>query len=161
MTEILAPITVGGGSTLAAPVTVGDHTIAAAVAVGEHTITAPVATVATQTGDTIQLTTASPIGGHRIVYASGGVALLADAGNVAHAGKVVGMTPAAVSAGVVTVVIGNAITEPSWNWTPGPVYLGSNGLPTQTRPTVGFLQEIGVALEPTRLVVDLKPPIIL
>lgn len=47
------------------------------------------------------------------------------------------------------------LSEPSWNWAPGPVYLGQNGQLTQTPPaTPGlFLKEIGIAKAPDTLFV--------
>jgi hypothetical protein len=103
------------------------------------------------------------LGGHRAVYASGsGQVDYADRTNPAHRGKVLGITTGAVSQGVdVQIQQAGEITEPSWNWSNGPVYLNTNGTLTQTAPTSGFLQEIGVAISPTRLMIDLKPPVTL
>jgi hypothetical protein len=107
------------------------------------------------------LTASGALGGHRLLVALGaGLAGTADPGNPAHVGQVVGMSNAAAADGTaVTVIQVGEIVEPSWAWSPGPVYLGAVGVPTQTRPTTGFLQEIGVATGPTRLVMDLKMPI--
>lgn len=109
------------------------------------------------------LTAAGAIGGHRLVVALGdGLVGYADAGNPAHLGQVLGMSSAAAADGApVTIVQVGEIVEPSWAWSAGPVYLGANGVPTQTPATSGFLQEIGVATAPTRLMVDLKMPIVL
>lgn len=107
------------------------------------------------------LTAAGALGGHRLVVAEGaGLAGYADSGNPAHVGKLLGMTAGAAADGApVTIIQVGEIVEPSWNWNPGPVYLGISGVPTQTRPSSGFLQEIGVATGATRLVMDLKMPI--
>lgn len=109
----------------------------------------------------LSLTASGAIGGHRLLVAlGGGLAGYADSGTPAHVGKVVGMSTAAAADGApVSLIQVGEIIEPSWAWSPGPVYLGANGVPTQTQPISGFLQEIGVATAPTRLLVDLKMPI--
>ena len=110
-----------------------------------------------------QCLAAEAVGGHRVVIGSGfnGV-LLANAGNEAHFGKVIGLTMNAASiGGAVTVKNVGAVDEPSWNFTPdADVWLASNGLFTQTPPNSVFTQRIGYALTPTRMWVDLSDSII-
>lgn len=55
----------------------------------------------------------------------------------------------------VRVQCSGPLSEPSWNWIAGPVYLGQNGQLTQAPPaTPGlFLKEIGVAEAPGTLFV--------
>lgn len=74
------------------------------------------------------------------------------------------VTTAAASSGApVDALMYGPVTEPSWNWTPGaPVYLGVNGVLTQTppvAPAASFLAQVGVATSPTSLVVDRVPSI--
>lgn len=71
---------------------------------------------------------------------------------------------AAVTDEVLTVHAYGAFTEPSWTWTPGgTLYLGVNGLMTQTAPTALagalFSLQVGVALAPTMIFFDPKSPI--
>jgi hypothetical protein len=102
------------------------------------------------------------LGGHRVVRSSGGLAYYASSAVTAHRGTVIGITTGAVSSGdSAGVAAAGEITEPSWNWTDGNVYLSTNGLLTQTAPTSGFLQVIGIVLEPTRLLVALGEPTVL
>jgi hypothetical protein len=66
-------------------------------------------------------------------------------------------TGAAASGALVTVVAYGVIDEPSWAWTPGPVYLGSGGLITQTPPAgpgALFIAQIGFATSPTSVFVE-------
>lgn len=101
-------------------------------------------------------TATTAIGGHRAVVLVGDGsqgAIYADQSIPDHAERFVGVTTGAADSGSpVTIQIGGEITEPSWNWIPGfPVYLSVQGLLTQTPPTTGFLQIIGISLSATRL----------
>lgn len=59
---------------------------------------------------------------------------------------VFGLTAGAALAGApVTIQCAGPMTEPSWTWTPGPVWLGPDGVPTQVLPLSGALVEIGTA----------------
>jgi len=51
------------------------------------------------------------------------------------------------------------LTEPSWNWAAGPIYLGAEGVLTQTPPSSGYLLEVGCAISPTSMFVNIKLPI--
>lgn len=109
------------------------------------------------------LTAATALGGHRVVIAdAAGQARYPDRTNIAHADAVIGLTVTAASAGTnVTVQTTGDVVESSWNWTPGPVWVGDNGLPTQTPPTTGWLQLLGVALGSTRLVLTPRQAVLL
>lgn len=92
------------------------------------------------------------IGGHRAVFiADDGKAYYADP-STAGATPPVGISKnaAAVDA-LVTVQTGNDLTESSWAWEPGPVYLAADGTLSQTVPTSGAIFLIGVAAGATRL----------
>ena len=48
-----------------------------------------------------------------------------------------------------------------WNWTKGPVFLGTNGMLTQTAPTSGAVAvQIGRAITSTQLQVDIDTTIL-
>jgi hypothetical protein len=92
------------------------------------------------------------LGGHRAVVIANGEAFYADKDTPSHAGQVVGVTTGAASAGNdVNIQFGGELEEPSWNWSPGPIYVDTNGQLTQTRPSSGWIMNIGVALTPTRI----------
>jgi hypothetical protein len=42
-----------------------------------------------------------------------------------------------------------------------PLYLSINGVLTQTAPTTGFHQQVGIATTATRVLIGIKQPIIL
>ena len=108
---------------------------------------------------------ATAIGGHRVVaWRSDGQVEYADNLTPADAWASVGVTTGAASAGgTVTVQPSGLLVEPSWSWTPLiPIYVGVNGLLTQTVPTLpAFLRIIAVAVTPTALWVAPQPPVIL
>ncbi len=114
-------------------------------------------------GDGSKLTkiAGSAIGGHKVVIASGvSGAQLADKDTPAHMHLVLGVTQGAASSGspVDIQTVGEMI-EPSWSWSAGPVFLGSNGNLTQTPPASGFQLLIGTAIAPTVLMIKIGAPI--
>lgn len=107
-----------------------------------------------------QAVAGAALGGHRAVYVEAGVANYASADDANSAALCVGITRAAVVLGGAALIItAGLITEPSWTWTPGPVYLGIGGLLTQTAPTSGSLVRIGIATSPIELEVRVEPPL--
>lgn len=72
-------------------------------------------------------------------------------------------TEAAVSDTPLSAVAYGLIQEPTWSWTPGPLYLGQGGSIVQTPPTaIGgalFLAQIGSATGATRVFVERFPSI--
>lgn len=93
------------------------------------------------------------LGGHRIVIAENGAAFYAD--NTTKPGQVVGMTRHAASAGEdILIQFAGDVVEPSWSWSPGPIYLGIDGLMTQTRPLAGSVIRVATALTSNRAVIE-------
>ena len=105
-----------------------------------------------------------PLGGQRVVIVwIDGLLYYADATNLAHFNRVLGITVGAIENGASgSVRIGGFMTEPTWNWQPDKfIYLGTNGLLTQNPPATGFLLEIGQPINPTKILVDIKFPLFL
>ncbi|MDH2313163.1 hypothetical protein [Methylobacterium brachiatum] len=103
---------------------------------------------------------ATALSGHRAVRGTPAGAAYASAATLADLGTVLGVTTGAAAAGAdVAVVSSGAVDEPSWSWAAGPVWLGVDGALTQLPPAGAFLQQIGVAASPTRLIVSLGLPI--
>ncbi len=104
------------------------------------------------------------LGGNRVVVANAsGLAIYADRTEPTHASRVIGITQGAASEGAITQVqyLGEMI-EPSWSWTPGAaLYLGTNGLLTETCPSTGFALNIAFAITATKIVIHIGQPIIL
>jgi hypothetical protein len=111
---------------------------------------------------TIQETAVTSLGGHRVVRGSLGGLRLASAGSLSDAGSAIGITTGAAEAGQpATFQPSGIMTESSWAWTPGPIFLGSNGALTQSPPAAAFEQQVAIAISATRIVVQIEPPILL
>jgi hypothetical protein len=108
--------------------------------------------------DTVGVTAAENLSGHRIVTVEGYYASK-DTANDKF--KVLGMTTGAVSsASEATVQISGEITNSGWSFTVGtPVFLSTNGHITQTAPTDGFRLIVGKPKTATTLFLELSEPI--
>ena len=115
-------------------------------------------------GMLVQFLATIPIGGHRcVVLDTNERALYADNTELSHIGKVLGVTTGAVeSEALATIQTGGEMTEPSWSWVLDvPIWLGTNGLLTQTPPATGFSQVIGFPISATKMFISQREPIIL
>lgn len=104
-----------------------------------------------------------PIGGNRFVVSDGdGHVQYATSDDLTHAGKVLGITlGAAVAGDSISIQRVGEVEEAGWNWTlDQPVYLGTNGLATQTQPTSVFSLIVGFPITATKLFVSIREPII-
>lgn len=100
------------------------------------------------------------VGGHRVVYQAGTLAMHANENSLNEAEAVIGISISAASPGVsLQVQRAGIIMEPTWSWSPGPVYLAGTGLMTQEAPSAGVLLQVGIALSPTQLDVRIGAPI--
>lgn len=111
-------------------------------------------------------TAGAAIGGHRVVKLdSEGKVQYASASSVDDRLSIVGVTVGAASNGAdCTVQNADLMEDVSWSWIPGePIFLGELGVMTQAIPTnsvAEFLQVVGQALSPTKIVVSLREPIV-
>lgn len=96
------------------------------------------------------------ISGHSVIKVIGGLAYQCDAATFGDTGKAIGIaTGAALNGASISVQQGGQLTEPSWSWTEGPVYVGATGFLTQDLSGLVYLHQIGVALSATT--VDVNP----
>jgi hypothetical protein len=118
-------------------------------------------------GSTIETYVAGQdIGGHRVIVTDAdGEAIYADNTIAAHANAATKITlGAALTGDDLTAQLIGRITEPSWNWVVGgTIYVGTNGLMTQTPPVspAVFSKPIAVAETATRVLIIQEPPIML
>lgn len=115
-------------------------------------------------GATLVTVGTTPISGHTAVALdSGGLLVYADCTNAAHIGAVQGVVANAYSAGTQAVVqTGFELVHAGWAFATGPVFVGASGALVQVLPVGAvFAQVIGYALAPTRIRVDVQPPIVL
>ncbi len=105
-----------------------------------------------------------PLGGQRVVIVGDDSKLYyADSANLTHFNRVLGVTTGAVILDArASVRIGGPMTEPTWNWDLRKfLYLGSNGLLTQTPPAAGFLLQIGWPISPSCIMIEIQMPLLL
>lgn len=102
------------------------------------------------------------LSGHRAVRVSGGLAYVADAGSKSHAGRCIGITTGAVTQGsVATIQTVGIMTEPSWSWAEGPIFVGAEGVLTQSVTGLKFIQQVGVSTSPTQIDINPQLPIVI
>ena len=115
-------------------------------------------------GATTVMVGATPISGHTAVALdSGGLLVYADCTNPAHIGAVQGVVGNAYSPGDLAVVQTDfELVHAGWSFATGPVFVGASGALVQVLPVGAvFAQVIGYALAPTRIRIDVQPPIVL
>lgn len=105
-------------------------------------------------------------GGRAVLLNASGEAEHADAGTLAHAGRVCGVARDAALVGEgLDIVESGLMDDVAWTWTPGlPIFLGAAGMLTQVEPaTPGcvFSCIVGRAITATRLQVAVQAPVIL
>jgi len=107
---------------------------------------------------------AAPISGHTAVALdSGGLLVYADCTNPAHIGAVQGVVGNAYSTGDLAVVQTDfELVHAGWSFSSGAVFVGASGALVQVLPVGAvFAQVICYALAPTRIRIDVQPPIVL
>ena len=115
-------------------------------------------------GATVVTVGAPPLSGHTAVAMDAdGLLIYADCTNPAHIGAVQGVIANAYGAGDLAVVqTGFELVHAGWSFSPGPVFVGASGALVQTLPMGAvFAQVVGYALAPTRIRIDVQPPIVL
>ena len=113
-------------------------------------------------GQVLERTAGELLSALRAVFEdAAGLVWLADAAEAGEVFTLLGVTTTAADAyQQVLVQRLGAIDDAAWSWTPGVrVYLGAAGQLTQTPPATGFDVLIGVALSPTRLLLNIQDPI--
>ncbi len=102
---------------------------------------------------------AAIVAGHQAVRSITGGIGPATSDDLLGAGATLGISTNAAQVGQpVTVQSSGELIEQTWNWKPGAVFLGLSGALTQTPPTTGVLQQIGVSTSPTSILVDIQDP---
>ncbi len=104
------------------------------------------------------------LGGHRaVVLNAAEEAIYADNTTLTHADKVLGITTGAVTAGqAASIRTTGEITEPSWAWAlDQAIFLGVDGMLTQTPPSSGFLLVMGFPISATKMFLAIGEPTIL
>jgi len=113
-------------------------------------------------GTQFELSTSGAMSALRIVWEDAdGLVHVLDKDDGDHITLIAGLTiTATATAGDVTVQRAGPVDDDAWEWVAsGPIWLGDSGIPTQTPPTTGYDVQIGYAVSPTRIYLDIQPPI--
>lgn len=114
-------------------------------------------------GEVLERTSQVTISGHRAVISTGNDEVDYASNDIEdHQFRILGITTNAASPGFpISVRSFGEITEPSWNFSIGPVYLGTLGQLVQTVPSSPALFSIivGYAISATTIVVNIQTPI--
>lgn len=105
-------------------------------------------------------TTGTAINALRVVKLENDLAYIADAYTAADANRVIGISVTAASnpGEQISVRTDGEMNDAVWSWTPGAIYVGQNGVLTQTAPSVGFVLEVARARSATKIIVDVQNP---
>ena len=83
----------------------------------------------------------------------------ADNNTLSHINRVVGVSTNSAAAGeALEIQYSGEIKDPSFNFTPGPIYVGENGFITTVLPTdinAEYLQQIGIATNATTITLNI------
>lgn len=101
---------------------------------------------------------AHTMSGHRVLYINEeGKVEYAEPDDYLKVRKIIGLSlGSATTDSLVKVKREGTIMEAGWSFTEGDVWLGTNGTLTQTLPLSGYLFQVGVALSPIELKLDLN-----
>ena len=98
--------------------------------------------------------------GHRVVRIEDGLVYNTNALDISHIGQAVGVTTdAALTGEAVKIQFTGMLTEPSWHFDPGRVWVSTTGTLTNLVPSLGFIQEVGRVLEPSTVVLNISQPL--
>lgn len=116
-------------------------------------------------GATVTGIAAGSIGGGRVVaFSETGKITYASCDSLFDASVVLGITnSAAIANDPIYITRSGEITDSSWNWIPKqPIYLGINGVLTQTLPpTAKFSLVVAIPATTTKIFVTIREPIVL
>ena len=147
-------VTVTGGTNATAVV---QGTKVMVVAIGIAGPQGPSGVVA---GSVLTINSGEDLGGHRAVFLVNGNAFHASSDAPTAERKVIGITTgASITNASANILPSGELVGLSALTPDEPVYLGLNGVITQALPATGFIQQLGVALTSTKILVAINQPI--
>ena len=120
--------------------------------------------VSSDTAFVVSYPASTALSGQRIVSVyPDGSAHYSDHDILEDVPRVMGVTMTAASTGnAVGILVFGEMIEPTWSWIEGKaIFLGANGFMTQTPPSTGFQMEVAFAVTPQKIMVEIKPAIVL
>ena len=112
---------------------------------------------------TLQRVAGETISALRLVYENdNGEVFYIDKEDDININSILGLTiTSASTGGNVNVQRTGVVDDDSWSWDAGKVWLGANGVLTQSPPSVGFDVLIGTAVSSTRIILNIQDSILL
>lgn len=111
---------------------------------------------------TISVVAGENLGSNRAVMISNSTAMYVDGINAAHANKIIGITTGSATLGQPVIVQFASELDGFFGLDIGAaVYIQGSGILSTTLPTVGFIQQVGIALTTTRILINIQPSITL
>jgi hypothetical protein len=109
--------------------------------------------------DAVEVVATEDLAAYVAVTATGA---LANSANLAHFGRVIGITSNAISSGFSGLLRDSGeVTNTGWSWTAGTKLFLNGTVLSSTPPTTGFSQLIAIARNSHTVFVQLEPPILL
>lgn len=107
------------------------------------------------------LTASTSISALRCITTDGsGLAKYATPDTLANAVVIGISTTSGTSGDTITVKTTGELSDASWNWTKGAIYLGANGVLTQTAPSGGaIVVHVAKAITTTKIIIDIDTTI--
>jgi hypothetical protein len=104
------------------------------------------------------INSAETLSGHKVVFATAAGVAPASSADSTHINRAIGITTGASTINqTATVRREGELTESAWAWALGPIYLGIDGTLVQPAPSTGFVQEVAIALTPTKILINIRP----
>lgn len=111
-------------------------------------------------GASFQKLAGEVLSGHRAVRIEGGKAYYCDGNNPLHVGSCIGISlNAAIVNDAVNIQALGEVTEPSWSFSEGPLFVQGGGQISST-PGLAFTQEIGRVVNATTLFLNVQQAIL-
>lgn len=110
----------------------------------------------------VQRTAIIALSGQRVLALETEGFVYADPNNLEHIHRIAGISISAFNAGVMaTAQCSGLMEEPTWNWILGiPIFLGLNGILTQSIPDSIFNLIVGTPVTSTKILIAIKQPYI-
>lgn len=109
----------------------------------------------------IEVTAGDTIHARRVVRMFDGLGFHPNVNNNNHVRQLIGIAiQAAVDGYPFLVRAEGPLQYSSWNWSPGYVFCGNDGVLTQDIPPTGWIQRVARVITPTLIIVDLDSPLI-
>jgi len=111
---------------------------------------------------TISYTAGATLSGGVGVVLEGSTAIAASSTNLSHAGKLSGVTTGSALLGSLAIIQTSGELDGFFGLTiNSKVYLQANGTISSVVPTSGFIQQVGIALTSTKILINIQPPLVI